>query len=115
MISQVFQKLLLRKAEDTAGYQLLGNNADYFEKEEQDQAEGDILAFESSLSPNQRTCKRQLSFLRWVRILKILLPSFLCRSTTQSERKKQRPTAWLGEYIYYKTCLPIVVNLANIV
>ncbi|KAI0506882.1 acyltransferase family-domain-containing protein [Xylaria bambusicola] len=96
MAFHMVQQLWTRKADGVAGYHLLENEEDFFEKGEQQEVGGSLLASEAHVpSANHQTHKRQVSSLRWPRMLKILLPSFLCSLTSAIEVKKQRPTAWL--------------------
>ncbi|KAK5633100.1 hypothetical protein RRF57_008814 [Xylaria bambusicola] len=98
MAFHMFQQLWTRKPDDTAGYRLLENEEDFFEKVEQEEVGGSLLPFESHVpSAGPQTHKRrQVSFFRWLQMLKVLLPSFLCSSASHIEVKKQKPTAWLG-------------------
>ncbi|KAI1425351.1 acyltransferase family-domain-containing protein [Xylaria sp. FL1777] len=93
-IYQIFQQLRLRKADGSANYHLLENETDYLEKEE-DPGSSDFSFNYDESSTSKNECRKQTSFLEWLRILKVLLPSFLQTSVTQVELKRQGPTSWL--------------------
>ncbi|KAI1357304.1 acyltransferase family-domain-containing protein [Xylaria arbuscula] len=95
MISRIFRKLRSRKADDRAIYHLLGNEEEYLEKEEHEEVEGNTLSFRPVPSTAHNTRHKRLSFLRGLGLLKILLPSFICATSTPSALHRQRPTAWL--------------------
>ncbi|KAF2973483.1 hypothetical protein GQX73_g39 [Xylaria multiplex] len=92
-IFQVLEQLRPRGASNPAMYHLLGNETDHLEQEKD--AETSHFDLEHHVSSTRANIPRkQSSFLRWLRILAVLIPSFLQRSTRQVEPKK-RPTAWL--------------------
>ncbi|KAI0533931.1 aspartic peptidase domain-containing protein [Xylaria digitata] len=93
-ISQVFGRLRPRGESNPASYHLLENEIDHLEQEKD--AEISYFDLEPHISSaGTSTPRKQSSFLRWLRILKVLVPSFLQTSTGQVEPKKKRPTAWL--------------------
>ncbi|KAI0429408.1 acyltransferase family-domain-containing protein [Xylaria sp. FL1042] len=94
-ILQVFQQLWWqRKADNSGNYHLLQNEADYLEKEEDRESSVSSVESQAPRAGKHITRKRIPAF-RCLRILKVLIPSFLRSSTAPVEPKRQRPTAWL--------------------
>ncbi|KAI3332676.1 acyltransferase family-domain-containing protein [Ustulina deusta] len=92
-ISEIFPQLRPRSADISANYHLLENETDYLEKED---AESPVVPLESRVPSARKIAhRRRISFLRWLRMLGVLVPSFLHPWTAQARPKKQRPTAWL--------------------
>ncbi|KAI0967723.1 acyltransferase family-domain-containing protein [Xylaria arbuscula] len=80
-------------ADSLSNYHLLENETEDLEKEEDE--ESAILSLDPFSSTNENTHRKRISILRWLRLFKMLIPSFLCPLSTQVESEKQRPTAWL--------------------
>ncbi|KAI1298844.1 acyltransferase family-domain-containing protein [Xylaria venustula] len=80
-------------ADSSSNYHLLENETENLEKEEDDDISISSL---DPLSPTyENTHRNQILILRWLRMLRVLIPSFVCPLSTQAEPEKQRPTAWL--------------------
>ncbi|KAI2620867.1 acyltransferase family-domain-containing protein [Xylaria nigripes] len=94
-IFQILERLRLGKADRFASYHLLSNGPDDLEKGED--AETCCPGLEThDVSAATNTAKTSKAIQRWLRVLRILLPSFLHESSAaQLEFKQPRPTAWL--------------------
>ncbi|KAI3318409.1 acyltransferase family-domain-containing protein [Xylariaceae sp. AK1471] len=95
-VFQVFEQLRLRKTDSLASYHLLGNESDHLEKG--DETETSIFHVEiNDLSADENRPQKRIVAFRWLRKLRILLPSFLQPPAAQGELRRLRPTAWLED------------------
>jgi hypothetical protein len=97
-IFKVFEQLRLRKADNAAGYHLLGTESDPLEKADE------IETYASNVEPNELSVDgkmppKRMFALRCLRKLGVLLPSFIHPSSAHFGPQRLRPTAWLGQYI----------------
>ncbi|KAJ8109802.1 hypothetical protein ONZ43_g6034 [Nemania bipapillata] len=93
-INQIFKRLWLRQEDDSAGYHLLGGESDHIEKGEDEETVASDIEF-NALPIDTKTFRKKIIFWTWLRVLNVLLPSFLHTSTPKAEQKILRPTAWL--------------------
>ncbi|KAI0490149.1 acyltransferase family-domain-containing protein [Xylaria cf. heliscus] len=92
--ANLYERLQFRRANGSVNYHLLGNESSYSEKEEDE--ETSVSEPEShGMSAHTAISKARKWACRWLRMPKVLLPSFLHASTTEVEPHKRRPTAWL--------------------
>ncbi|KAI0459666.1 acyltransferase family-domain-containing protein [Xylaria acuta] len=91
---EFYERIRSWRGDESVSYHLLENGSGYSEKEEG--AETSVPDLESHrISARTPTSKRRNISCRWLRMPKVLLPSFLHASTAEVEPNERRPTAWL--------------------
>ncbi|KAI0444764.1 acyltransferase family-domain-containing protein [Xylaria telfairii] len=107
----LYDRLQLFRSPEPAHYHLLGFDSGYPKENAQTSVPDHEL---DTISTDTTTSKEEYFIFRWFRMLKVLLPSFLRRTTTKVEQNERRPTAWL-DGLRGVTALFVVMHHASLI